>query len=186
MFIPQEFKLHVVFVCTGNICRSPTAERLAVAQAERLGIADFTASSAGTHAAIGHSVHPDAAAVLTELGGDPAGFAARQLTPRIATDADLILTMTRAHRDAVLEIAPSKLRRTFTLSEASRLISEKNARAIADLATLRAHLDHSELIDIPDPIGRGAEVFAEVGAQIAALMPPILELFQASYGAAND
>ncbi len=94
--------------------------------------------------------------------------------------------MTRAHRDAVLEIAPGKLRRTFTLCEVSRLISEKNARAIADLATLRPHLENSELMDVPDPIGRGAEVFAEVGAQIAALIPPILEVFQASYGTAKD
>lgn len=182
----EEFALHALFVCTGNICRSPTAERLAIAHGQRLGLADFTASSAGTHAVIGHPVHPSAATVLTDLGGDPAGFVARQLTPKIAAGADLILAMTRAHRDAVLEIAPSMLRRTFTLSEASRLISEKNARGIADLATLRAHLDHSERLDIPDPIGRSAEVFVEVGAQIAALMPPILELFQGSYGAAND
>ena len=56
--------MHVLFVCTGNICRSPTAERLAVAYAARHGIADFTSSSAGTHAVIGHPIHPDAAAVL--------------------------------------------------------------------------------------------------------------------------
>lgn len=177
--------VHVLFVCTGNICRSPTAERLAAEHAQQMGIPDFTASSAGTHAVIGHPIHPNAAAVLTELGGDASGFAARQLNPKIAAGADLILTMTRSHRDAVLEIAPGKLRRTFTVCEASKLITEKNARDVADLATLRAHLDHSELVDIPDPIGQGPEVFATVGAQIAAHIRPILELFQASYGAAN-
>ncbi len=119
-------------------------------------------------------------------GIDPARLKQKAREKEIASDAELIVTMTRAHRDAVLEIAPGKLRRTFTLCEASRLISEKNARAIADLATLRPHLENSELMDVPDPIGRGAEVFAEVGAQIAALMPPIVELFQGSYGAAKD
>lgn len=178
--------MHVLFVCTGNICRSPSAERLAVAHAQRLGIPDFAASSAGTHAVIGHPIHPEAATVLTKLGGDASDFVARLLTPKIASGADLIVTMTRAHRDAVLEIAPGKLRRTFTLCEVSRLISEKNARAIADLATLRPHLENSEPMDVPDPIGRGPEVFAEVGAQIAALMPPIFEVFQASYGPAKD
>ncbi len=178
--------LKILFVCTGNICRSPTAERLTVAHAQRLGIPDVTASSAGTHAVIGHPIHPHAAEVLTELGGDASDFAARQLTPKIASGADLIVTMTRGHRDTVLEMAPSKLRLTFTLCEVSRLISEKNARAIADLATLRPHLENSELLDVPDPIGHGAEVFAGVGAQIAALMAPILEVFQASYRAAKD
>lgn len=178
--------MHVLFVCTGNICRSPTAERLAALHAHQMNVADFTASSAGTHAVIGHAIHPRAAAELMELGGDPSGFAARQLTPKIASGADLIVTMTRAHRDEVLELAPSKLRRTFTLFEVSRLITEKNVRAVADLATLRAHIGHSELVDIPDPIGHGVDAFSAVGAQIAALIPPILGLFQASYDAAND
>ncbi len=182
----QEPTLHVLFVCTGNICRSPTAERLAVAHAERLGISDFTASSAGTHAVIGHPIHPNAATVLEEFGGDTCGFAARQLTQNIASGADLILTMTRAHRDAVLEVAPNKLRRTFTLREAAWLIEEKNARLVADLATLRAHAGDGAVADVLDPIGQDADVFATVGAQIAALVPPVLELCQRSSAAAND
>ncbi len=165
-----------MFVCTGNICRSPTAERLAAASGARLGIPDFTTSSAGTRAVIGHPIHPHAATVLQGLGGDTSDFAARQLTHRIASEADLILTMTKAHRDAVLEIAPHKLRRTFTLSEAAHLIAEKGAHDLADLATLRAHANSADLPEILDPIGQSEVVFEEVGAQIAAMLPPILEL----------
>jgi protein-tyrosine phosphatase len=125
---------------------------------------------------IAHPMHPDAALVLEQLGGEAANFAARQLTPRIASDADLVLTMTRAHRDAVLELAPHRLHRTFTLSEAARLASVHDARSVADLAALRPHLAAHELTDVVDPIGQGAEHFAMVGSQIADLLPPILEL----------
>jgi protein-tyrosine phosphatase len=88
--------------------------------------------------------------------------------------------MTRAHRDAVLEIAPHQLHRTFTLSEASDLASGYNARNITDLAALRPHLAQSAEQDIPDPIGRSAEFFAMVGSRIADLLPPILELCRPS------
>jgi len=172
--------VHVLFVCTGNICRSPTGERLAAAYAARHGIADFTATSAGTRAVIGHPIHPDAAAVLHELGGDAFGFTARQLKPKIASAADLIITMTTAHRDVVLEAAPRKLQRTFTLTEASRLASMDGAESLADLAALRPHLTTNDMLDIPDPIGQSPEVFASIGHQIADLLSPILELCRRS------
>jgi len=168
--------VHVLFVCTGNICRSPTAERLAVAFGGSRRVPRFDTSSAGTRAVVGHPIHAEAAPVLEQLGGDPSHFAARQLTVKIASAADLILTMTRAHRVAVLELAPNRLQRTFTLSEASRLISEHGARTIADLAARRSLLAADETLDILDPIGQSPEVFAEIGHQIAHLLPPILEV----------
>lgn len=168
--------MHVLFVCTGNICRSPTGERLAAAYAAQHGIPDFTASSAGTRAVIGHAIHRDAAVVLEELGGDASGFAARQLKSKIASSADLIIAMTSAHRDIVLEAAPRQLSRTFTLTEAVRLASMNGADTLADLAALRRHLTAIDMADIPDPIGQSPEEFATVGAQIASLLPPIMEL----------
>jgi protein-tyrosine phosphatase len=168
--------VNVLFVCTGNICRSPTAERLAAAYAAEHGMLDLKMSSAGTRAVIGHPIHPSAAIILEELGGDPSNFAARQLKPKIAAAADLIIAMTSAHRDTVLETAPRQLRRTFTLTEAARLASMKGADTIADLAALRPHLLANDIADIPDPIGQSAEVFAAIGAQIAELLPPILDL----------
>ena len=168
--------VHVLFVCTGNICRSPTAERLAVAYAEQHGILDFTAFSAGTRAVIGHPIHPEAAHVLEQSGADASNFAARQLKPKIAAAADLIITMTSAHRDIVLEAAPRQLQRTFTLTEASHLAAMEDAKILADLAGLRPRLSANEKLDIPDPIGQSPEVFAVIGAQIADLLQPIMEL----------
>lgn len=178
--------LHVIFVCTGNICRSPTAERLAVAYANRFQIEDFITSSAGTRAVIAHPIHRDAALVLKKLGGDASNFAARQFTPRIAKDADLVLTMTKQHRDGVLRVAPRLLRRTFTLAEAAHMASAWDAQTIADLAGLRPHVARHEVFDIPDPVGQSSEVFASVGDQIADLLPPIIDLCCRSAADAGD
>lgn len=133
-------------------------------------------TSAGTRAVIGDPIHPEAAIVLEKLGGDASSFAARQLTPRVASDADLVLTMTRAHRDKVLELSPRLLRRTFTLIEASRLVAVFGAANVADLADLRPQLGTLEVADVRDPIGQNADVFTDVGAQIADLLPPIVTL----------
>lgn len=172
----EEGTLDVLFVCTGNICRSPTAERLAMSYAASLRRPNLAASSAGTRAVVGHAIHQEASRVLSSLGGDSAEFRARQLTPKIASRADLILTMTRAHRDDVLELAPQKLSRTFTLREASLLVSECGASVLPDLANLRSHLVGSRLLDIQDPMGHGADVFARVGSEIAELLPSVMDL----------
>jgi protein-tyrosine phosphatase len=168
--------MHILFVCTGNVCRSPMAERLAIAYGARSHIDDIRTSSAGTHALTGRPIQPYAARVLDELGGDTSHFAARQLTPTLAANADLVLTMTRAHRDDVLKVAPQQLHRTFTLSEAARLASEYGARSIEDLAAFRPQLPARGPSDIPDPMGQDKAFFAMVGAQIADLLPPVLEL----------
>lgn len=131
-------------------------------------------------------MHERAALVLEGLGGDATGFVARQMTPRIASEADLVLTMTRAHRDRVLGIAPRLLRRTFTLTEASQLASAAHVRHLSDLAELRPQLDAKASPDVPDPIGQDAEVFAAVGTQIADLLPPILELCKRSSESKGD
>ncbi|MBB2770830.1 UNVERIFIED_ORG: protein-tyrosine phosphatase [Mycolicibacterium obuense] len=134
-----------------------------------------TASSAGTRAVVGSRVHPDAAAMVRNLGGDVTGFAARQLTPPIASEADLILTMTTQHRDKVLNLAPHRLHRTFTLLEAAHLVTEHGAQTIDDLRLLRPQLT-AELMDIEDPIGQNPSFFEAVCTQIAGLLPPILAL----------
>lgn len=169
-----------MFVCTGNICRSPTAERLAAAYAAQLRIPNFVVSSAGTRAVIAHPIHQEAALVLTSLGGEASDFSARQLTTRIASAADLIITMTRAHRDRVLELAPNRLKSTFTLGEAARLASDHDAQSVEDLVELRPLLNSGESVDVPDPIGQSAEVFAEIGSNIAELLVPVMELCRRS------
>ncbi|EHI45595.1 tyrosine phosphatase [Rhodococcus opacus PD630] len=163
--------MHVLFVCTGNVCRSPTAERLAVAYAEELGITDLTAESAGTEAVVGAAMEPTAAQVLEGLGGDPGKFTARLLTADLAVDADLVLTMTESHRDKVLALAPEQLKKTFTLKEAARLAEASDAKTVADLASARPqHKSDGTPEDISDPIGKDEETFLNVGSEIAELL----------------
>lgn len=114
--------------------------------------------------------------VLSLLGGDGSGFAARQLSAKIIRPVDLTLTMTRAHRDYVLELAPNKLNRTFTLREASRLATECGASVVSDLPALRSHLASDNDLDIDDPMGQSAAVFGRVGRQIADLLQPVMAI----------
>ncbi|CAM3546379.1 hypothetical protein MYFR107205_15570 [Mycolicibacterium frederiksbergense] len=68
------------------------------------------------------------------------------------------------------------MKRTFSLTEASRLVLALGAHTVADLANLRPQLIMNDVPDIPDPIGQRPDVFAAVGQQIADLLPPVLEL----------
>jgi protein-tyrosine-phosphatase len=182
---PQEGNpFRVLFVCTGNICRSPVAERLARGYLEAaLGpeSAAFHVASAGTHAVVGSGVHPDSAGVLIALGGDAEGFAARQLTDELAAEADLVLTMTREHRHAVLKRVPRGLARTYTLREAADLASLVPAgldlpgatvparcrSLVREMAAARARRTGGGGDDILDPIGQMPGVHMEIGEVIA-------------------
>ncbi|MBX7450626.1 low molecular weight phosphatase family protein [Mycolicibacterium sp. 3033] len=163
-------------MCTGNICRSPIAERLSVKYLADRGSVGIEALSAGTRAVIGHPIHESAAQVVRQFGSDPSGFTARQLNTRIARQADLILTMTRAHRDKALELAPMMMSRTFTLAEAGGIVQNAEIRSVADFSNQRPFLTGEATSDIDDPIGQAPPVFSEVGRRIAELLWPVLEV----------
>ena len=172
--------MRVLFVCTGNICRSPTAERLLRLHVSRLRVSGIEAASAGTRAVRGQPIDDGAAEQLRRLGADTGNFVARQLTPRIAADSDLIITMTVQHRNAVLEMAPRLLRRTFTLSEVVHLAEMDKGCTIDSLNDLRPRLRSQQLVDVSDPIGKDSEVFARVADEIVGSVPAVLELCRRS------
>jgi len=93
----------VLFVCTGNLCRSPMAVALA---ASRHGSGGVLFESAGVNAVVDAPATPTAVAACRELGVEVGDHRARQLDSDLAEAADRIFVMTEAHLAAVLEIAP--------------------------------------------------------------------------------
>ena len=163
----------VLFVCIGNVCRSPVGERLL---ASRLPADRFEVSSAGVGAMVGYAMSKYAAEELRSYGGDPTGFAARQLTPHIVDHSDLVLTATRELRSQVLAEMPTALRRTFTILEFAALVEQAEGATPAELVTWAGA--HRSLVanrdqDVPDPYRRGAEAHANAAAAIDAAVQQI-------------
>jgi protein-tyrosine phosphatase len=114
--------VRILTVCTGNICRSPVAERLLQAGLDQVLPGGFEVRSAGTRALVGDPVQPLSADIIRTFGGTAEGFAARQLSAKILRNVDLVLTMTSGHRGEVLQLDASLLKRTFTIREFARML----------------------------------------------------------------
>ena len=92
---------NVLFVCTGNTCRSPMAEAVARAEAARRGWAHLRVASAGTGADHGVGAASSAIAVAARRGLDLSDHRSVPFDPELAQWADLILTMSPSHLEAV-------------------------------------------------------------------------------------
>lgn len=127
-------QVRILTVCTGNICRSPVAERLLQAGLDQVLPGGFVVTSAGTRAMVGEPIQPPSAEIVRTFGGNPDNFAARQLTSKILRGVDLVLTMTSGHRGEVLQLDASLLKRTFTIREFARMLDVLDERAAASAA----------------------------------------------------
>ncbi|HEY3040368.1 MAG TPA: hypothetical protein VGJ66_16645 [Pyrinomonadaceae bacterium] len=141
----------ILFVCSGNTCRSPMAAAICNAEiAARLRIrfeevdtVNARALSAGLSAKVGAPLTPEARDVLKSLNVSARPHAARNLTVELAHQADLIFCMTSAHRQAVLNMIPSAAAKTYCLDPDG---------------------------DIPDPIGRELAAYIQCAKQIQRLV----------------
>lgn len=95
----------VLMVCVGNICRSPMAEGLA--RARLGGRPDARVESAGLGALVGEPADATAVELMRERGLDISSHRARQLTPRMMSEYDLVLVMEAKHVQAVEEMSPA-------------------------------------------------------------------------------
>jgi protein-tyrosine phosphatase len=102
----------VLFVCTGNICRSPTAEGVFRAMVERVGLATgFNIDSAGTYDGhVGEPPSREAVRAAARRGYDIAGLRARRLVAEDLRRFDHVLAMDRGHLRALRALAPAPLR----------------------------------------------------------------------------
>lgn len=102
----------ILIVCVGNICRSPTAERLLSQKMPHLQV-----SSAGLRAPAGKDADLQAIRTALRHGVVVAGHTARQLTAAMCEEADLILVMESWHIDGVADIQPSARSKTMLLGQ---------------------------------------------------------------------
>ncbi|TXK16049.1 arsenate reductase/protein-tyrosine-phosphatase family protein [Microbacterium wangchenii] len=139
---PSSPTIEILTVCTGNICRSPLAEQVL---RTRLRPLDVRVASAGTHAMIDSPMTPEAARMAASLGvaaDDSAAHRGRWLSERELASPDLVIAMTREHRRDVVELAPARMRSTFTVREFERLatgLPDAELRQAADAAGTDPH-----------------------------------------------
>jgi protein-tyrosine phosphatase len=184
----------VLHVCTGNICRSPMAERLTVhGLRERIGVAAdrFVVESAGTWGHGGSPMESFALSTLKAQGVDGDDFRARELVAEHVAGADLVLGATREHRAAAVVLHPRAAGRTFTLREFARLTAAvdpaqltatdpvERARELVRAAAGRRGLvppDHPKDDDLADPYQGPEHGFAVCGDLVRASLQRPLDL----------
>jgi protein-tyrosine-phosphatase len=154
---PSGEPMRVLFVCTGNTCRSPLAEVMLRRLAAEHPALSISVSSAGVGAVDGAPASEGAYLVALEHDLDLSAHRSRALTPELVADADLILTMGRRHVDRVRELG-----------------GEGKTAVLGDYVGLDA--------EVADPFGGDLEGYRATYAELGALLPRVVERIAAEPG----
>jgi len=144
--------LTVLFICTGNTCRSPIAEQLFNERTQGL-LAH--ALSAGLDAKPGSPMNPKAADALTALGYTPTAHSSILVSAEAVDEADVILTFTQNQKNELGERFPVSNGKLFTISEYAKSGTGKSQ-------------------DVADPYGKSADVYRDTAETIDSLVEVIV------------
>ncbi len=151
-------KKSILFVCTGNSCRSVMAEGLFKKAVENR--KDFLVGSAGVAAGDGYGASDDTLLVMKKHGIDMSDHKSRRVTAAMVRTADKIFVMENMHRDAILEEWPEAAEKTHLLTEYSKHVKHRGRE-----------------IDIPDPIRMSQDFYRNVFEVIRECVDHIAEEF---------
>ncbi len=157
---------HVLFVCTGNTCRSPMAEGLFRNAVE--GRRDFEVSSAGIAASKGTPCNPETAALLKKRGVTLDGFGSRQVSETLLSKATHVFAMTLGHLQALEAGFPDHADKFYLVCE------------FAETTGKRA------VTDVPDPIGMGRRAYEEVAETFDVAIPTIIAYIDQTWKSAES
>ncbi len=139
----------VLFVCTGNTCRSCMAENIFNRKTENRGLREkIKASSAGLFALEGSEASKEAIQVVKSYGGDLSAHRSRQLDVDMIQNADYVLTMTMAHKKKTIQMQPEAYEKVHSLKEyvdgELREESKKLSRLYREIALLNNKVYNNE------------------------------------------
>ena len=158
----NEQKTKIIFVCTGNTCRSPMAEILLKVELKNRGWKGITVTSAGISARRGNTINPKSLQVLQENGFEVEKFSSKRLTDKMMKDAYAIVCMTEAQRDYLLDARWQAMRKSGEEN------FENNVFSFGEIAGY----------EVIDPYGKDIDCYRYVYELIKGGMSALIEKLQ--------